>query len=61
VGLPRQRAAALAALLHGHAARRWVDAEGGADRGLLAREVADYVPQALARLRHSASGAGRAP
>jgi ADP-dependent NAD(P)H-hydrate dehydratase / NAD(P)H-hydrate epimerase len=51
VALPRQRAGALAALLHGHAARLWVDAQAGADRGLLAREVADYVPQALARLR----------
>jgi NAD(P)H-hydrate repair Nnr-like enzyme with NAD(P)H-hydrate dehydratase domain len=47
----RKRAGALAALLHGHAARLWVDAHGGADRGLLAREVADYVPAALARLR----------
>lgn len=51
VGLPRLRAGALAAVLHGHAARLWVDAQGGADRGLLAREVADFVPQALARLR----------
>jgi ADP-dependent NAD(P)H-hydrate dehydratase / NAD(P)H-hydrate epimerase len=51
VGLPRLRAGALAALLHGHAARLWVAAHGGAERGLLARELADYVPQALARLR----------
>jgi hydroxyethylthiazole kinase-like uncharacterized protein yjeF len=60
VGLPRLRAGALAALLHGHAARLWVAAQGGADRGLLAREVADYVPQALVRLRagHSAARPG---
>jgi len=50
VWLPRLRAGALGALLHGHAARLWVDARGGADRGLLAHEVADYVPEALARL-----------
>lgn len=50
VHLPRLRAGALAALLHGHAARLWVQAHGGADRGLLARELADHVPQAWAAL-----------
>jgi ADP-dependent NAD(P)H-hydrate dehydratase / NAD(P)H-hydrate epimerase len=44
------RAGALGAFVHGRAARLWVDAHAGADRGLLARELADFVPQALATL-----------
>ena len=44
------RAGAFAAFLHGRAARLWVDAHGGADRGLFAREIADHVPHALAEL-----------
>jgi ADP-dependent NAD(P)H-hydrate dehydratase / NAD(P)H-hydrate epimerase len=44
------RAGALGAFVHGRAARLWVDAHGGADRGLFARELADFVPQALAAL-----------
>jgi NAD(P)H-hydrate epimerase len=46
---PRLRAGLLGAVLHGHAARRWVDAHG-ADRGLLAREITDYVPAAIGAL-----------
>jgi hydroxyethylthiazole kinase-like uncharacterized protein yjeF len=44
------RAGALGAFLHGRAARLWVDAHGGADRGLFARELTDFVPRALASL-----------
>jgi hydroxyethylthiazole kinase-like uncharacterized protein yjeF len=44
------RAGALGAFVHGRAARLWVEAHGGADRGLFARELADYVPRALASL-----------
>jgi NAD(P)H-hydrate epimerase len=51
VHLPRLRAGALGALLHGRAARLWVKAHGDVDRGLWAREIADLVPQALAALR----------
>jgi hydroxyethylthiazole kinase-like uncharacterized protein yjeF len=55
VTLPRLRAGALGALLHGHAARLWVAAHEDADRGLWAREVADHVPEALARLRRASA------
>lgn len=44
------RAGALGAFVHGRAARLWVDAHGGADRGLFARELADFVPHAFAAL-----------
>lgn len=44
------RAGALGAFVHGRAARLWVGAHGGADRGLFARELADSVPRALAGL-----------
>lgn len=44
------RAGVLAAFVHGRAARSWVEAHGGADRGLFARELADSVPRALASL-----------
>jgi hydroxyethylthiazole kinase-like uncharacterized protein yjeF len=44
------RAGALGAFVHGRAARLWVDAHGGADRGLFARELADFVPRAIATL-----------
>jgi ADP-dependent NAD(P)H-hydrate dehydratase / NAD(P)H-hydrate epimerase len=44
------RAGALGAFVHGRAARLWVEAHGGADRGLFARELADFVPRALASL-----------
>ncbi len=47
---PPLRAGALAAYVHGRAARLWVQAHAGADRGLLARELADFVPEALASL-----------
>ena len=53
VHLPRLRAGALGALLHGRAARLWVKAHGDADRGLWAREIADLVPEALAALRRA--------
>ncbi len=45
--LPLRDAAIAAAYLHGLAADRWV-ARVGADRGMLAREVADELPGALA-------------
>jgi ADP-dependent NAD(P)H-hydrate dehydratase / NAD(P)H-hydrate epimerase len=44
------RAGALGAFVHGRAARLWVEAHGGADRGLFARELADFVPRAFAAL-----------
>lgn len=50
VGLPPRQAAALAAQLHGRAARLWVAAHAGADRGLLARELCDLLPEARAEL-----------
>ena len=43
-------AGAFAAFVHGRAARLWVRAHDGADRGMLARELADFVPRALAEL-----------
>lgn len=51
-----RRAAALGAVVHGRAARLWVAAHGGADRGLFARELADHVPRALAELAAERSG-----
>jgi NAD(P)H-hydrate repair Nnr-like enzyme with NAD(P)H-hydrate dehydratase domain len=50
VELPLQRAGAGAAYLHGLAARLWVTAQGGADRGLLAHELLEYLPRARAEL-----------
>jgi NAD(P)H-hydrate epimerase len=44
------RAGALGAFVHGRASRAWVEAHDGADRGLFARELADFVPRALASL-----------
>jgi len=52
--LPPRDAACVAAYVHGAAADAWSSAHGGADRGLLAHEVADGVPEvfgALAALR----------
>lgn len=48
-GLPPFEAAWVAVHLHGAAACLWASQHG--DRGLLASEVADHVPAALARLR----------
>lgn len=42
-------AAIVGAFVHARAAERWAEA-GGADRGLLAHEVADRVPEVAARL-----------
>lgn len=47
--LPPRFAAVLGAFLHARSAERWVEATG-ADRGLLAHEVADGVPGAIAEL-----------
>jgi NAD(P)H-hydrate epimerase len=47
--LEPRRAASCAAHLHGLAAERWA-ARTGADRGLLAHEIADELPAALAAL-----------
>ena len=44
------QAAAAAAFIHGQAAERWMR-DRGADRGLLASEVADLLPDELAALR----------
>lgn len=47
--LTLREAAQVAAFLHGRAAERW-SRETGADRGLLAHEVADRIPVELAQL-----------
>lgn len=44
-------AAVAAAYVHGRAAELWTASHGGADRGLLAHEIADGVPAVLAALR----------
>jgi NAD(P)H-hydrate repair Nnr-like enzyme with NAD(P)H-hydrate dehydratase domain len=54
VDLPLFSAGVAAAFLHGEAARSWVSAHGGADRGLLAGELLDYLPAALAAVSGSA-------
>jgi NAD(P)H-hydrate epimerase len=51
--LSLERAAAAGAYLHGLASRLWSEAHGGADRGLLARELADLLPRAFAAVTHS--------
>jgi NAD(P)H-hydrate epimerase len=48
---------AVAAYLHGRAADRWASL-AGADRGMLAREIADGLPGALAELRVARGLAG---
>ena len=47
--LPPARAAAAGAFLHGLASDRW-RARTGADRGLLASEIADEIPALLGEL-----------
>jgi hydroxyethylthiazole kinase-like uncharacterized protein yjeF len=59
VELPLLRAGAAGAYLHGHASQLWVRDQGGADRGLLTRELADLIPRARADLLRS--GPGEAP
>ena len=49
-GMPLGQAAAAGVHVHGLAADRWRARHGGADRGLLASEVADAVPSVLAAL-----------
>ena len=49
VALPAQQAALAAAALHAEAARLWATSKG-ADRGLLAHELADAVPAVIADL-----------
>ncbi len=50
VAAPPLAAAYAGAYLHGRAAELWAAERGGAERGLLAHEVADRVPSALAEL-----------
>lgn len=50
VGRELSEAGALAASVHGHAAQLWRRARGDADRGMLARELADTLPEAFASL-----------
>jgi NAD(P)H-hydrate repair Nnr-like enzyme with NAD(P)H-hydrate dehydratase domain len=45
-----REAAALAAALHGVAGRLWVERHRGADRGLLAGELAELLPAARVEL-----------
>jgi hydroxyethylthiazole kinase-like uncharacterized protein yjeF len=53
--LPPRRAAIAAVHVHGLAADVWRSRHGGADRGLLAHEVADAVPAVLAALSRGES------
>jgi len=50
VGATPRLAALSAAYLHGRAGELWALRHGGSDRGLLADEVADLVPDAIAEL-----------
>jgi NAD(P)H-hydrate repair Nnr-like enzyme with NAD(P)H-hydrate dehydratase domain len=47
--LDAKRAAALAVYLHALSGRQW-HRDRGADRGMLAREIADGMPSAIAEL-----------
>ena len=47
-GLPAFEAACAGVLLHALAGEAWAAANGGADRGMLASEIADMLPQLLA-------------
>jgi ADP-dependent NAD(P)H-hydrate dehydratase / NAD(P)H-hydrate epimerase len=49
--MPPFEAACAGVMLHGFAGQAWSDAHGGADRGLLASEIADALPALLARTR----------
>jgi NAD(P)H-hydrate epimerase len=46
--LPPFEAACAGVLLHAMAGQAWARAHGGADRGMLASELADLLPQLLA-------------
>ena len=48
--MPAERAAPAGVHVHGLAADRWRSQHGGADRGLLASELGDFVPAVLAAL-----------
>jgi len=48
--LPPAKAASAAVHVHGLCADAWRQAAGGADRGLLASEIADRVPGVLAAM-----------
>jgi NAD(P)H-hydrate epimerase len=50
VTAPPRDAAWAAAYLHARSGERWSERRGGADRGLLAHEVADLLPEILAEL-----------
>lgn len=50
-GLPLFEAACAAVMLHAQAGEAWTRDRGGADRGLLASEIADMLPQLLGALR----------
>jgi len=48
--LPPHAAALAGAFVHAHAAQAWQATNAGADRGLLAHEVIDWVPRIIAGL-----------
>jgi hydroxyethylthiazole kinase-like uncharacterized protein yjeF len=50
VTAPPRDAACAAAYLHAKSGERWSERRGGADRGLLAHEIADTLPETLAEL-----------
>ncbi len=50
VDLPAQQAAVAGASVHVRGAQLWQAAHGGADRGMLASELADALPSAIAEL-----------
>jgi NAD(P)H-hydrate epimerase len=49
--MPAFEASCAGVVLHGRAGQAWSEAHGGADRGLLASEIGDALPQLLARGR----------
>jgi hydroxyethylthiazole kinase-like uncharacterized protein yjeF len=50
--LPPFEAACAGVMLHALAGEAWSRAHSGADRGMLASEIADLVPQVLSKTRH---------
>jgi len=52
--MPAEQAACAGVHVHGLAADVWSARHGGADRGLLASEIADEVPAVLAALARRA-------
>ena len=56
--LPPLDAACAAVMLHGKSAQLWAAEFSGQDRGLLAREIADFVPRVIGRVLTSIARGG---